>query len=193
MNFGPRPLAIQGNATEEELFVAVGKALSCWELVEQGVASLFTIVTVGSYYAPTAPALRAYASVIGSRARIDMVTAALKSWLNDWPDCPCGQNALEALKNCKSWASRRNEVAHGLVDKHFEQESWFLMPSLYSIKGRPLPKAKAAYRYNAEIIESFAVKFIELHHEINAATSMLGEWHRIAASETERMRQSPHA
>jgi hypothetical protein len=61
---------------------------------------------------------------------------------------------------------------------------WYLLPGLYTLKRRPEHAgSKPAYRYNAEMILAYADKFIELHNQLNQATSMMGEWHRIAASE----------
>ena len=189
--------AEKGNRSENELFLAVGKALSHWELVEQAIASLFTVITVGSYFAPVAPTVRAYAAIVGSKARIDMVQAALLSWLHDWTDCPCGQNAKDVLRDCGRWASKRNNIAHGLVDMFIDEPgAWFLLPSLYNLKGRPLgdrAASKPAYRYNAEMIISYGEKFLELHNRLNEVTSMLGEWHRIAASERQVGRNKDNA
>jgi hypothetical protein len=41
-----RPWAETGNKSETEIFAAVGRASSHWELVEQAIAGLFTVVTV---------------------------------------------------------------------------------------------------------------------------------------------------
>jgi hypothetical protein len=65
-----RPWAEIGNKSANEIFVAVGKASSHWELVEQAIAGLFTIITVGAYYAPMAPTIRAYSSISSSHNRI---------------------------------------------------------------------------------------------------------------------------
>src|SRR5271169_5894470 len=131
-----RPWAEDGNKSENDVFIAVGKALSHWELFEQSIASLFTLVTVGSYYAPSVPTLRAYSSVVSSGNRVRMVQAALESWLSEWKDCPLGDNALSILKECRGWAGRRNDIAHGLVDRFTDEfaKGWFLVPGIYSIK-----------------------------------------------------------
>lgn len=183
-----RPWAERGEKSENDVFVAVGKALSHWELLEQAIAGLFTLVTVGSYYAPSAPMLRAYSSVASSGNRIQMVRAALEGWLRDWKDCPLCENSLEILKECSGWAGRRNDIAHGLVDRFVDEfeKGWFLVPALYSKKGRN-EVGKMDYRYNAEIIHNFSDQFLELHNRLNVITSAMGEWHRTAASE--RMRE----
>src|SRR5260370_27886090 len=110
--WGNRPWAEDGDKSENDLFAAVGKALSHWELLEQAIASLFTLVTVGSYFAPSAPALRAYSSVISSNNRIQMVRAAVESWLQKWKACPLGENVLGLLNECGGGGWRANAIAH---------------------------------------------------------------------------------
>jgi hypothetical protein len=55
-----RPWAELGNQSETEIFTAVGRASSHWELVEQAIAGLFTVVTVSKYCAPAAPTIQAF-------------------------------------------------------------------------------------------------------------------------------------
>jgi hypothetical protein len=133
-----RPWAIDGEKNENDLFVAVGKALSHWELAEQSIAGLFTLVTVGRYFAPSAPALQAYSSVASTGNRIRLVRAALEGWLREWSACPFGTNALAPLTECDGWAARRNDVAHGLADMFPDEivRGWFLVPGIYSRRGR---------------------------------------------------------
>ena len=182
MRWDPTPWPEEGNAGHDEIFISVGKALSNWELVENAIAGLFTIVTVGSYYAPTAPAIRAYSTVANASNRIQMVRAAVESWQYLWKECPFGRNALEILKECGEWAGRRNEIAHGIVDRLIDspKNSWFLFPSFYNAKKRRLGE-RPAYRYTAADIEYYSRCFEDLHNRLNEVSSSLGEWHRIAA------------
>ncbi len=184
-----RPWAEQGDKSENDLFIAVGKGLSHWELVEQSIASLFTFVMMGSYYAPSAPTLRAYSSIGSSGNRIQMVRAAVQGWLREWKDCPLGENALSILNECSGWAGRRNDIAHGLVDRFIDElaKGWFLIPSIYSIKGRSL-RGKMDYRYNAEIIHGFSDQFLDLHNRLDETTSAMGEWYRVAADQAARQK-----
>jgi hypothetical protein len=177
------PWPEEGNATEDELFLAVGRALSNWELVENAIAGLFTVVTVGSYHAPTAPAIRAYSAVTNASNRIQMVRAALESWPYVWKDCPCGANALKILNECAQWTGRRNEIAHGIVDRLMDAQknAWFLFPSFYNAKKRRLGE-RPAYRYTSANIDYYSNCFVELHNRLNEISSVMGEWHRIAAS-----------
>ncbi|MBR0786930.1 hypothetical protein [Bradyrhizobium iriomotense] len=184
-----RPWADDGEPSADAIFAAVGKALSRWELLESAVAGLFTVITVGNYYAPTSPMLQAYSAIAGSDSRIRMVRAALESWLLTWPLCPLGPNATDLLKQCGRWAGRRNDIAHGIADIWFDDAHWYLFPGLYAGKGRTVlanPEQgkplihRPDYRYNAEIIEAFADQFLSLYNRMNETTSALGEWYRIA-------------
>jgi hypothetical protein len=184
-----RPWAEAGNVSETEIFTAVGRASSHWELVEQAIAGLFTIVTVSKYYAPAAPTIQAYSSVASSHNRIQMVRAALEAWLHEWSHFEFAAQVQAVLNECGGWAGRRNDIAHGVADRYLDEfrKGWFLVPGLYNIKTRPLGK-KAAYRYNAAIIDSFSERFMALHNRLHEMTSVMGEWHRIAASERERQK-----
>jgi len=176
-----RPWAQQGEKHEDEVFAAVGRALSHWELLEQAVAGLFTLVTVGSCHAPSAPSLRAYSTVTSSRNRVEMVRAAVEAWLREWKVCPLSENVVAALNECGGWAGRRNDIAHGIVDRFADEfeKGWFLIPGLYARRGRN-ELGRVDYRYNAEIINSFGNSFLELHNRLNQTVSAMGEWHRIA-------------
>jgi hypothetical protein len=177
------PWPDQGNETADEIFRAVGEALSSWELIEQGIATIFTVVTVGGYYAASEPAIRAYGSVANSRSRVQMVRAAAESWFHQWPDCPLETNIKDLLNECEKWSARRNEIAHGIVDRLTDQwiNGWYLFPGLYSIKKRPLG-GRAAYRYTAKNIEEYARGFTDLYNRLSLIVSALEEWRRIAAS-----------
>jgi hypothetical protein len=177
-----RPWATDGERSENDLFLAVGRALSHWELAEHAIASLFSLVTVGSYFDPSAPTLRAYSSVPSTGNRIQLVRAALEGWLHEWVDCPLGGNAVSLLIECSGWAGRRNDIAHGLVDRFADEyeRGWFLIPGIYSKRGRN-EKGKIEYRYNTAIIDAFTEHFLDLHNRLNVTVSAMGEWHRVAA------------
>jgi hypothetical protein len=71
----PSPLPQKGARTAEAVFEAVGRALSHWELVEQGLALLFIFLTTGRHKDRMDPSVRAYGSIVGVKARIAMVRA----------------------------------------------------------------------------------------------------------------------
>jgi hypothetical protein len=174
------PIPEKGESRAEPLFQAVGKAISCWGHVEQSIALLFTFVTTEKYYDASAPALRAYGSITGTGARIEMVRAAVEGWAQKYPLCPLIGNCYELLKECGHWSSRRNDIAHGQVDCLLDAipNGWMLFPGLHDTKKRSI-EGKSKYRYTVEHIEQFGAGFLNLHGRINECTSALATWHQI--------------
>lgn len=167
----PTPWPDEGNAGHDEIFLAVGKALSHWELVETAIAGLFAAVIAGASAAPPAgSAARAYISVANATSRIHMVRATLESWLEVWNDCPYGGDALNLLQECTEWTARRSEIAHGIVNRAFNTQTnaWFLFPSIYNVR---------TYRYTAANIDYYANGFLDLHARLSDVSCRLGEWY----------------
>ncbi len=170
-----------GDNNPDTIYVAVGKALTYWEFVEQAVAQLFAFVSSStSKLDTTMPSIRAYGSVNGSTQRIEMVREAAKAWFHHLPECPIENDCWELLNECRGWAARRNDIAHGKVDCLVDTypHGWHLFPGLFNTKKRPL-KDKAAYRYTAANIDYYASGFLDLHNRIVEYLGALTEWHRI--------------
>jgi hypothetical protein len=174
------PIPEIGESRAEPLFQAVGRAISHWEHVEQSIATLFSFITTGKFYDLSGPALRAYGSISGTGARVEMVRAAVESWAQQYPQCPLIPNCNQLLKECSNWSSRRNEIAHGQVDCLVDAipNGWMLFPGLFDTKKRSV-QGKSKYRYTVDHIEQFSAGFLSLHGRINECTSALAEWHRI--------------
>jgi hypothetical protein len=173
------PIPETGESRPEPLFQAVGKAISCWEHVEQSIASLFTFVTTGKYHDPSGPTLRAYGSIVGTAARIEMARVAVESWAQQYPQCPLIGNCFELLNECKHWSGRRNDLAHGQVDCLVDAipNGWMLFPGLFDTKKRST-EGKSKFRYTVEYIEGFSAGFLNLHGRISECTSALAAWHQ---------------
>jgi hypothetical protein len=172
----PHPLPERGGAkSPEPVFQAVGRALSHWELVEQALAQLYIFLTTGRHKDFTDPAIRAFGSIVGVKARIAMVRAASESWFERYPDCPLSENCRLALWKCSEWSSRRNDVAHGRVSSApYNANSWMLYPGLfttkYSIKGKP------KYVFRVEDMDRYSEGFKSLWEEMNILSSSLAVW-----------------
>ena len=69
------PTLASGDAGENGMYLAVGRALTAWEYVEEAFADIFaTFVGAHESREPeVVPAFRAYGSVITSRGRADML------------------------------------------------------------------------------------------------------------------------
>jgi hypothetical protein len=72
-----RPKGAKGSTTADEVYRAVGMALTSWESIEVVLADIFTIfVGAPLTVVPHAPATMAYGSIIGFRSRASMIEAA---------------------------------------------------------------------------------------------------------------------
>jgi len=73
------PRADQGAKMEDEIYAAVGAALSAWEGVEEGLAEIFALFVGAPEAGPASghePAIRAYGAVNSFSSSLDMVSAA---------------------------------------------------------------------------------------------------------------------
>jgi hypothetical protein len=67
-----------GDIDGDAISIAVGRALTSWEYVEEAYADIFSVL-VGAHQSADPeiiPALRAYGAVITSRGRAEMIEAA---------------------------------------------------------------------------------------------------------------------
>ena len=174
------PIPEKGASAPEPLYQAVGKALTYWEYVEQAIGGLFTFVATGKFFDASGPALRAYGSIVGTTARIQMVRAAVESWSQQYPTCPLLGNCYALLKECERWSTRRNDIAHGRVDNLVDAipNGWMLFPGLYNTKKRSV-EGKSKYRYTVEHIEGYTEGFQSLQGRIDECTSAMGVWYQI--------------
>lgn len=150
----PPPNLFEGEADENAIYTAVGEALSSWERLEGVVSQVFaTVVSAGLDDATALPALRAYGAVTGSFSRNEMVKAAANAALSHQPEVL--SNLKGSLDEMNHFASRRNEIAHGVAARiramkgggaiteavrisKLLDTTWYLVPALYNTKKKPL-------------------------------------------------------
>ena len=111
----PRP--DEGDAGEEAVWAAVGRALSKWEDLEHRLSMIFGILVAPD--ADALPAQRAYGSVLTFRGRKEMIDAAAGAVFFSKPDPDLAKALLSLMKEIGNFAARRNEVAHGSVATYF--------------------------------------------------------------------------
>ena len=120
----PRPHPGPGSS-EDDTYKAVGKALTNCEHIEVALADIFTIaVGAPETGLPSAPSTRAYGSILAFNSRLEMVWAAVETFLNPI------HGEIDVLANFRAntltifdqltdeigcFAARRNEIAHGQV------------------------------------------------------------------------------
>ncbi|KAF0128503.1 MAG: hypothetical protein FD152_2312, partial [Xanthobacteraceae bacterium] len=129
--FAPLPVAPRGTEVMDDVFRAVGAALTQWEFVETAFAELFGTL-LG---APGGSAARAYGVVTTSGARRDMISQAAQG------EFPHDEVLLAQIKDVLSIAEvgsqRRNEIAHGAVMRltdRGEDRGCYLIPPTYVSK-----------------------------------------------------------
>jgi hypothetical protein len=109
----PPPAEI-GDISEDILFASIGRALTAWEEFEVMLASLFANL-VGTDD-NTAPAIRAYGSVIAFRGRAELVRNAAEVHFTLHPNKLLEKTFSAFIGRLTNNASpRRNEIAHGIV------------------------------------------------------------------------------
>jgi hypothetical protein len=178
----------KGSDTPDQIFAAVGVALSQWELVDEQLANLFIAFTcepnTGAY---TKHAVgRAYGSIISTAGRRTAIAAAGEVYFPAWMrENEAEKNGLKDILNAAQWAAKlRDDVAHGVCHENIEvvssadnvvvrEEKFgsFLMPPGYNT-GRTytydrqykhvMDAWKAQYCYDHDNLKEINAKFIEL-------------------------------
>jgi hypothetical protein len=111
----------------DELYLAVGKALSAWSLVEQTLAGIFSTVVVQGRFDPVGSAQIAFWAVESFVGKITMIDGALKFRCYDNPELIGEWETI--FKRAREKNNLRNELAHGIVMRfgNFDPvEVWFV-------------------------------------------------------------------
>lgn len=177
----PPTSCVVGDEDDRKTFAAVGYALTRWEHFEQSLGHLFVAIVSVS---PSREAMRAYGSIMNSKGRLEMIGAAAASFFISRK----GDNIIalkqrldDQLKAAVGFATRRNEIAHGIVqlklgevpehdDFDLDNTSWVLAPSFYNTKKRKMQpmldseliSMPPVYEYSSIEIQAIAEKFAAL-------------------------------
>jgi len=112
----------------DELYAAVGKALSSWELIERALAEIFSLFVGAPVmgYMLDEPAIRAYGSVISFNGRAEMLAAAAVGYFykKKTPLPEIEKRVLGLLNECRNFSGRRNDIAHGRVECIIDDEEY---------------------------------------------------------------------
>jgi len=177
------PFALKGDSSEDDLFKAVGRALTDWEFVEEVLARVYAALMRSDLYSPN-PAIRAYGAIIGSKARIDMIRAAGDAYMT-LPYTGTAVFPAQAremfrplLDECVEWANRRNDIAHGRVWGADHSREYFLFPALYSTKKWRLGQPPT-YRYTSVEIRTFSAAFQDLYDRLSELAEHFERWNAV--------------
>jgi len=165
-----RPTQSIGSASEDDVYLSVGKALSQWEGIEVQLAQLFQFFMGHYYHDPerhrvvSSPSRRAYGSVTNFATRIEMVENAGDSFFHATPshgfhlkdrqterwivdfEANLAKNFEVLMDEVRGFAARRNDIAHGIVHGSrniappHKPWTYFLSPPYYNAKKYPRPR-----------------------------------------------------
>lgn len=185
------PIPEKGDWSAERLFASIGRALTAWEGFEISIADLFS-----SFLSPSLsnlPAQRAYGTILSASGRVEMVKRAGEAYFLETPHAAAEAEFEETTKLAQRYASRRNEIAHGIVGAYSTPNGptigLALLPPRYASnkhmlekRDAPLPpKETPKYAYTSAEILFFRDRF----------SDMIKPTHRLA-SRLHRRFQKPH-
>ena len=160
----PRPWPTGGEKNADEIYAAVGRALSQWERYEGHLSVLFSAIVSNS---DNLPARRAYNAVRTFEARIEMLRRASEAYFAEKPTEWLQLLMKTVVTDGKNYVARRNEIAHGVVD-HFQPfpptlpreliQEFALYPSYANTPNRDL-KDMPLYCYSKAELEYFELAF----------------------------------
>jgi hypothetical protein len=170
-----------GAATDRELFVSVGKALTTWEHVEEQLAALYSFLASPSRYSHAA--FRSYGTLTATRPRRLMIEAAAEIFFVTFPDAQFPAELTEILTIYSDAGARRNEIAHGVsyeVSEDGPDDSvvihHLLLPALHSTN-KTDHRLMAEYRFNSKTIDRLTDSFDQLGLEVERFFSRLKEFY----------------
>jgi hypothetical protein len=178
----------EGDAAPDITFAAVGRALTNWERFESQLSQLFVVMVGAKPWAALA-AMRAYGSIQTFRGRAEMLTAAAETFFLVLKNPEMFKLVKDFIGNdCTQYASRRNEIAHGIVHNTDKWKSGkvgsALFPARYATKKYkvgivelgPYGSQVATYVYRAKEIGYFADRFSELEGRADDLVMQAAYW-----------------
>ena len=163
-----RPWPPSGDANQETLYAAVGRALSEWERYDAVLSFLFS-----AFATPADPAIgrRAFSAVRTLEGRIEMLRAASEAYFSAYPNEQFLTAWKEILSSATQFSARRNDIAHGAVDYYQPEpptpreipapERYALFPSFATFRERDMDNAPR-YCYTSIQLEYFRQQFFLL-------------------------------
>lgn len=135
------PFEELGNEAPDEIYLAVGEALSAWEIVDEWRAQIFGVLVD-----TTSPAAQnAYGTIQSSAGRADLIKAAASVTLRD--DRAYAAELQSLMRDVEKLSGRRNDIAHGVVRMRRGYRNgikgylgYFLLPPSYNTRKRIGPQ-----------------------------------------------------
>jgi len=160
-----------GNSREDAIFSAVGQALTEWEQLENACAQLFAVLVSANHKrAYLAPAIRAYGTVNSAATRCKMLANAGGAYFAKRKTKAQKHEADfdDLLKAYSNFASRRNDIAHGSVQRVFLTKrgtrpaalGLYLTPSFYN--PQKFKNEQLSYLYTSNDLIFYRQEFTKL-------------------------------
>jgi hypothetical protein len=176
------PLPSIGDSNQDMTYIGVGHALSSW--VEGSLGILYG--TLVGNISDTSPAMRAYGAVAAFSTRKDMVNEASAAYFfsNNSPLQPA---IASLLIEAKEFATRRNEIAHGIIQPYYTgglaPSGYALGPSRFAVRKRKLSRhpeleidlAVGIYAYTSDLLLGFSRHFGVLSIKCRGICAKLSE------------------
>tara|TARA_R110000796_G_scaffold37393_4_gene94404 strand:- start:300 stop:929 length:630 start_codon:yes stop_codon:yes gene_type:complete len=168
------PREPHGDVGAEQIYQAVGTALSQWEQIESILGEAFA-----TFVESNSPAAqRAYGSIISAVGRCSALNSAASIFFDLHPEKE-KQPYTEALKAVEFASARRNEIAHGVVKIFATPETigggYYLLPPDYNSRKTepsisfptdetldPFAWTSFSYAYTSQQILDFTKRFQNL-------------------------------
>jgi hypothetical protein len=169
--FEPRPPILPvGDSDPRSIVPLIGEVTTSWEAAEISYSYLFS--TIVSPVAGSRAVRRAYGSVISARTRKEMIESAGELFFHVFPNADIEGDFLHLLKIYNSAASRRNDVAHGMIIAGTgTRTGWYLEANTYSTK-RDVT-FQTPYAYTSAQMKEMANKISRLQYDVQAFRDIL--------------------
>jgi hypothetical protein len=155
------PAPENGDATREALYAAIGEALTEWERFAEGLAQIYSIL-IGAPELPPGQgsAIRKYGKLTFG-PQCDKLEEAGKVFFRQHTADPTLQSKFDdLLVDCREFAKRRNDIAHGICEATASRGYLWLPPS-YNPK-KVQADWSTTYVYSSVEILTYAEHFRKL-------------------------------
>jgi hypothetical protein len=183
----PSPL---GDSDENQIFNAVGRALTEWEQVENACARLFALlVSANQRRTYHAPAVRAFGCINSTKTKAEMLrVAAVPYFARRKSKAQFAAQFKKVVGEYTNFSSRRNDIAHGLLSRVFitgkrtskgERRGaigLYLLPSFYNSK--KFKEEKFSYQYTSSDLIHYQQEFTKLSLRIGGLVERMEGKHR---------------
>ncbi len=174
--------ATTSDIEENTLYLAVGRALTEWEKVEEQLCVLYR----DFLDLTNQPSImeEAYRSSLQFNQRKTKLEDAANRYFTLHPDRQLHALFEEALTYAERFVDRRNDIAHGRVMSLKESDgrvTFLLYPPFQSLPSK-VTRSNAAYTFNSMIIDRYIVGFEHAFRKVYEVVSRLSQKHATACT-----------